>query len=151
MNVGNLCTRNVAIIHSTASVVEAAQRMREDHVGDLVVVREEPGAAVTPLGVVTDRDIVVMVVARGLELVHSLVVGDLVTRPLVVAHMNEESHVVARRMRENNVRRLPVLNERGGLVGIVTVDDLIGGITADLGEIAHLVCGQARQEGEVRP
>lgn len=151
MNVANLYTRDVAIIHSHASVVEAAQRMREEHVGDLVVVHEGGTGGVTPIGVVTDRDIVVMVVARGIEVLHGLVIGDLVTRPLVVAHTHEDSLVVARRMRENNVRRLPVVDGRGALVGIVTVDDLIGGLHTDLGEIAQLVCGQARQEAELRP
>lgn len=151
MNVGKLCTRDVSIILSTAPVIEAARRMRNEHVGDLVVVRKGGNGGVTPIGILTDRDIVVMLVARGAEMIDSLVVGDLLTRSLVVAHENEDSLVVARRMRENGVRRLPVLDEDDRLVGIVTVDDLIGSVNADLDEIAHLVCGQARQEAERRP
>ena len=151
MNIGKLCTREVSTILASAPVIEAAKRMREEHVGDLIVIRETAEGAGKPLGIITDRDIVVMLVARGMELFDQLVVGDLITRPLIVAHADEDSLVVARRMREHCVRRVPVLDEWGGLMGILTADDLIGAINADLDEIAHLVCNQARQEADWRP
>ena len=150
MNVASLCTRRVAVIDRSASVVDAAVRMREEHVGTLVVVDEREGRLV-PIGILTDRDIVISVVARAVDDLKSLRVDDIVTRSIVTAHDDEDALLVARRMRENGVRRLPVVDAEGELAGIVTVDDLIGGVHAEMAEIAHLVAHQPRAEAAFRP
>lgn len=150
MKIATLCTRRVAVIDPGARVVEAAVRMREEHVGTLVVV-EGVGDKLVPVGILTDRDIVVSVVARAVDDLPSLRIEDIVTRTLVVARLDDDAMIVARRMRENGVRRLPVVDDRGELCGIVTADDLLGGIHAELSELAHLVAHQPRQEAAARP
>jgi CBS domain-containing protein len=150
MNAGNICTHTVAVVDGNTTVLDAARRMREDHVGDLVVV-EQQGSRLVPIGILTDRDIVVGVVARGVDFIDQLLVQDVITRRLVTARVGEDSMVVARRMRENAVRRIPVIDERDELVGILTVDDLIGALHAELEEVAALVGHQAQREEELRP
>lgn len=150
MKTGTICTRRVSIADPQTTLMDAAIRMREEHIGDLIVVERRDGRTV-PVGVLTDRDIVVAAVAQAGDHLNQLLVGDLVTRPVVTAHINEDSMFVARRMRENAVRRLPVVDDDGALVGVVTVDDLIGALHAELDEIAHLVTHQARVEAQVRP
>ena len=75
MAVGEICNREVVLTEKTLSVVDAAQLMRKHHVGDLVVVEERDGRK-HPAGIVTDRDIVVEVVAAGVN-PESLKVGDI--------------------------------------------------------------------------
>jgi len=150
MRVGAICTRRVAVVERATTVADAALRMREEHVGDLVVVEQQDGRTV-PVGMVTDRDIVVGVVARGPELVARLCVGDLLVRPVVTAEIGEDSLFVARRMRESGVRRVPVVDARGELVGVLSVDDIVGCVHAELAEVAALLGHQHRQEAAARP
>lgn len=150
MNAGKICTHNVAVVDGNTTVLDAARRMRAEHVGDLVVV-EDQGGHLVPIGIVTDRDIVVSLVARGIEGFDRLLVQDLLVRPVVTARADEDTAVVARRMRENGVRRLPVVDARGDLVGILSVDDLIGLLHAELDQVAKLVCHQRELEFAARP
>jgi CBS domain-containing protein len=104
-------------------VLEAARLMRTHHVGDLVVV-DDPGAERAPLGIVTDRDLVVEVLAGGLDPA-ATTLGSLLHRPVVIASESEDSGVAIERMRAHGVRRLPVVDAAGSLVGIVTLNDLL--------------------------
>ncbi|SDC87982.1 CBS domain-containing protein [Paraburkholderia lycopersici] len=122
MNAFSLCTREVATCGPQTSIVEAAARMRALHAGDLVVVREEAGVRV-PVGVLTDRDIVLAVVSRDAS-PSTLYAGEVMSAPLVLAQGADDFWLLAKRMRLHGVRRLPVVGEDGGLVGIVTLDDL---------------------------
>jgi len=123
MNGAALCTREVATCDSQTSIVEAAARMRERHAGDLVVVREDDGVRV-PLGVLTDRDIVLAVVSPDAA-AGKLYAGDVMSTPAVVAQGDDDIWLLARRMRLHGVRRLPVVGDDGGLIGIVALDDLL--------------------------
>ncbi len=150
MNVGTICTRTVSVIDGNTTVKDAAHRMRLDHVGDLVLVEDHAGRLL-PSGILTDRDIVVGIVAHGLEELDRLVVRDVITRPLVTARADEDSMVVAKRMRENGVRRVPVVDEHGELVGILSVDDLLGALHAELEQLTRLVTHQRELEESFRP
>ncbi|MDP2308482.1 MAG: CBS domain-containing protein [Pseudomonadota bacterium] len=150
MRAGNVCTHTVAVVDGNTTVMDAARRMRGDHVGDLVVVEDRAGRLL-PVGILTDRDIVVGLVARGLEGLDRLLVSDVIVRPLVTAHEDEDSMVVAKRMRDNGVRRVPVIDAKGELVGILSVDDLIGILHAELEQLAKLVGHQHQSEELLRP
>jgi CBS domain-containing protein len=142
MLVAKLLTRRVAVVTRDCTLRDAAQRMRTEHLGDLVVV-EQQGNRTVPVGVVTDRDVAL---AFAVEDPGDATVGRLLGGPAITARKDEDSLTVAQRMRRFGVRRLPVVDETGQLVGIVTVDDLIGCLHAELDEIAHLVTHQARRE-----
>ena len=148
MNAAMLCTRDVATCFETITVVEAAERMRDAHAGDLVVVREREGHLL-PVGMVTDRDIVLAVVSQGAE-AGSLFVGDIMSEPVAVANGDEDVWLLAKRMRQHGIRRLPVVGDDGQLVGIVTLDDLLRAAAALLDELRLVAARQPYFEEKQR-
>ena len=149
MNIGNCCTRDVARVMPQASLRDASLLMRNRHVGALVVV-EIQGGRERPVGVVTDRDIVVAVVAPGARL-ESIRVGDVMQPQLRVARESDDLFDALRQMAEHGVRRLPVVAADGGLAGIVTADDLLRVLAAELGGFAAaLQRGRERERAERR-
>jgi CBS domain-containing protein len=108
MEVGKLCTVDTVCCARDESVQGAALLMRKHHVGDLVVVDDVDGDAI-PSGIVTDRDIVVSVVALGLDPT-GLQVGDIMSDDLLMAASTTTSTVTIERMRLRGIRRVPVVN-----------------------------------------
>lgn len=149
MTVGQICSRDVVVAHRDDTIAEAARRIRTRHVGTLVVVDTEPGGHV-PLGMVTDRDIVVSVLADDGEHIDMLRVSDVMSRELVIAREQEDLAEALKRMRLHGIRRLPVVNDRGHLVGILAFDDLIEHVTRELEDLAALVGREQEREREVR-
>ncbi|WP_141732686.1 CBS domain-containing protein [Oligoflexus tunisiensis] len=121
-HIKNFCNRHVVHIHAEASVLEAAHLMREEHVGDVVVVESEHGT-LRPVGMLTDRDIVTLIVGEDIA-PESVRVEDVMARHPKVINQFDEILTAIERMSEAGVRRLPIVDERGSLVGIVTADDL---------------------------
>ena len=115
MNVGQLCNRDVVTADQYLPVLEAARRMRAHHVGDLVVVEAVRGGT-EPIGIVTDRDLVLEVLAENIEWAASLRVCEIMTCEPVTAREDEDATVVLHRMRCHGVRRLPVVDARGAVV-----------------------------------
>jgi CBS domain-containing protein len=150
MLVNEICTLQATHVGRDTRVVEAARVMREAHVGALVVV-ETRGNRLVPVGVLTDRDIVVGILAQDIEHLDVLDVGDVVADVVVTASEDEDVAPVLRRMREFGVRRAPVVDARGALIGILTADDVISALSDEIAEVASLVSQQSRREGDHRP
>ena len=148
MAVGEICNREVVITEKSVSVVDAAQLMRSHHVGDLVVV-EEKGGRRHPVGIVTDRDIVVEVVAAGVN-PDTLKVGDIMGPELATLRESEGLFEALRYMRDKGVRRMPVVDRDGGLVGILTLDDLLSLLAEEMTELAKLVSRERQREATLR-
>ncbi|KVD18066.1 hypothetical protein WI80_03275 [Burkholderia ubonensis] len=148
MNAATLCTREVATCGPRTTVIEAAERMRGLHAGDLVVVREQDGVRV-PVGMLTDRDIVLAVVSPDADAA-ALFVGDVMSEPAVVAHGDDDVWLLARRMRRHGVRRLPVVANDGGLIGVVTLDDLLHAAASLLDELRLVAARQPHLEEKRR-
>ena len=146
MTIGLICNHNVATIDPKEGVVDAAVRMREEHVGDLVVV-EQRGSVRTPIGILTDRDIVVGVVAKRVS-AESLTVGDVMTRDLLTVREDNGVEFALREMRRGGVRRVPVVGKRGELVGVVSIDDILQHLATQLDRLADIV--RVEQDTEVR-
>ena len=121
--------------------------MRERHVGDLVVVEEVDGEN-EPVGVVTDRDLVLEVFAQDINSAKSLRISDVMTCELVTAHQGEDASSVLQKMRTHGVRRVPVVNDQGLLEGIITYDDLLEWFVEELGGLVAVVCNQQKVETE---
>ena len=136
MRIADLCTRDVVTCPRGASAVEVARLMREHHVGDVVVVEAGEGRAV-PVGIVTDRDIVIEVVARGVD-PESLTAGDMLVGPLVTVFESDDVHDAVWQLRRHAIRRLPVVDDARHLVGIVTVDQLAGFLASQVNELARI-------------
>jgi len=148
MAVGEICNREVVIAEKTLSVVDAAQLMRKHHVGDLVVVEEKDGRR-HPVGIVTDRDIVVEVVAAEVN-PDALKVGDIMGPEVATVRESEGLFEALRYMRDKGVRRMPVVDREGGLVGILTLDDLLSLLAEEMTELAKLVSHERQREATVR-
>lgn len=144
MPIGEVCNREVVIVAPSASVAEAAGLMRRHHVGDLVVVEERGGRRV-PVGMLTDRDIVVEVVARG-RAPAEVAVADVMARDPVTATVDEGLWDVVKHMRRRGVRRVPVVGPDGALEGLATADDLLELLGEEVWDLARLAVGQRDRE-----
>ena len=137
MRVGEICSRNVIIVNSDASVVEAAKLMRQNVVGDVVVV-ESRNQQQVPVGIITDRDIAVHVVAGEVD-PQTIAVKDAMSFELVTVLEDDGVVETIALFRERKIRRVPVIDGQGALVGILTIDDVIDLLAELLTDIAKLV------------
>jgi CBS domain-containing protein len=141
----------VVTIRPFDELTAAARLMREEHIGYLIVVEPNLGdATVNPVGVLTDRDIVVTVVARETD-PRSLKVGDVMTRQPVVAAEDDSIATALQEMRRIGVRRLPVVGQRGQLVGVLSLDDVLDGLAAELQNVAGSIRREQQVESALRP
>lgn len=148
MKVGDCCTRDVVTCLANTSLAEVAARMRDRHVGAVVVIDDEK--AKRPVGVVTDRDIVIEIVATGLD-ANAITAGDVMLDGLVTVEEDGGPLEAARTMRARGVRRLPVVDRKGALAGIVTLDDLVHLLAGEMGHLARLIERQPKREAQLRP
>jgi CBS domain-containing protein len=149
MDVNLICNHNVATVEKSRSLVEAAALMREEHVGDLIVVEARSNASV-PVGILTDRDIVVGVIAKRVA-PNDLTVGDAMSRNLLTVREDSSVEFALREMRRYGVRRAPVVRANGDLVGVIAVDDIIQHLAAQLGRLAELIRVEQDVEQSARP
>ena len=144
MSAGEYCNRDVVVIEKTESVREAINLMRKNHVGDVVVVEMRENASI-PLGILTDRDIVVEVLAEDVDL-DAVNVGDVMSDQLVTINEGTKLLDAIKQMRIKGVRRLPVVNELGELQGILSVDDFLELIVEQLSDIVGLISKETSNE-----
>jgi CBS domain-containing protein len=145
MTAGEVCTKDVIVATRDESIVAAARRMREHHVGDLVVV-EEPVGRRMPVGVLTDRDIVLNVVARGVDEVERAHVVDAMSGDLVWAHRDDAIEDVLARMTASGVRRIPLVDNDGCLWGVLALDDVMSLLSEELADVVRLVTRARKRE-----
>lgn len=144
MTVSEICNREVKVIQRNESVLEAARLMRQHHVGALVVT-ETQNHRVVPIGVVTDRDLVVEVLATGLDKA-AITVGDIMTQELFTVKENTTIHDAINFMRRKTIRRLPIVNDTGELVGIITTDDVMEILSEEMLDLAKLIRWEQKKE-----
>ena len=149
MTVSTICNHNVATVGAADGVVEAAARMRQEHVGDLIVV-ERRGSHEVPVGILTDRDIVVGVVAKRVP-PDQVTVGDVMTRDLLTVRESDGVEFALREMRSFGVRRAPVVGVHGELVGVLSIDDVVQHLAMQLGRLADVIRLEQAAESEARP
>jgi CBS domain-containing protein len=144
----DVCTPSVVCCGVQISVLEAARLMRHHHVGDVVVV-DDPAEERIPLGVVTDRDLVIEVLGNGLDPAKTSL-ASLIRSPVVIAHESEDTVHVIERMRVHGVRRVPVINQEGSAVGIITLDDLLRLLVADASALLEIMTKAQTHEQHTR-
>lgn len=151
MNAGEVCKPNVVTIREFDELSSAAKLMRERHVGYLIVVDPQPlDAKLKPIGVLTDRDIVVGVLARDAD-IRALRVGDVMTREPVVVDEDKSIGFALKEMRRIGVRRLPIVGRAGCLVGVLSLDDVIEVLANELLGVSSSIGSELRMEAELRP
>jgi CBS domain-containing protein len=150
VNVGAVCTREVVTARGGDTVLEIAKLMRTHHVGAIVIVQTSDEASV-PTGILTDRDIVVEGVVQAHDRLAELVADDLVTRELVTVREHDTVDDALVRMRAHGVRRVPVIDDNGRLVGILALDDLLELFGDQLASITALILREQQTERAERP
>jgi CBS domain-containing protein len=125
--------RRLVTVPPQASVAEIARRMAERNVGSVVVTERD-----RPVGIVTDRDLVLRVLRNGLPTA-DLRAEHVMTKPLISVPAETTAEEAVSRMREARVRRLPIVDAQGLLVGIVCLDDLVHHVGRTQAEMAATV------------
>ena len=149
MLVGEYCNREVVVVEEEKSVTEATAIMRQYHVGDVVICKAKYGKQI-PVGIITDRDIALEIVAKGTD-PESIRVGDAMSFDLTTVTEHDDLMHVIELMRDKGIRRVPVIDTDEALVGILTVDDIVDLLSEVLVDLAHLVDRQKRRETRLRP
>lgn len=150
MDVAQLFSRDSVTVRESDEVTEAARLMRERHVGYLVVVKPDfTGSTVRPVGVLTDRDIVVGVVSRDMN-PRTVLVRDIMTRDPVVLNAADQLPTALQEMRRIGVRRMPVVGKLGELLGVLSIDDVLFALSAELGNLAGAIRNEQRVEKSLR-
>ena len=149
LNAGDICTRNVTFAYRNMTVDEAARMMREQHVGSVVVVDETSEGRIV-VGMLTDRDIVTAIVAKVVD-PGIVSVGEAMSVDVVTAREGDSIVDLLGCMRRKGVRRVPVVDARGALVGLVAVDDLLELVAQELDLVVNAMRSGRKHESVARP
>ena len=144
MSVGEICDRNVVTIHQNQDLEDAVSLMRSEHVGDVVVV-EERGQHRHPVGILTDRDVLVKVLGKRLSL-DDADIADVMSFDLITALESESVDAALERMNNYGVRRLPVVNRENHLVGILSLDDVIRHLARQVVQVSNIIASEQAEE-----
>jgi CBS domain-containing protein len=143
MKIGDVYTPSARTAFRDEPLDRAARTMCDEHVGALVITdRSDPRS---PVGILTDRDIVRGQLNRSADL-HCLTIGDVMTPDPLVLAVDLEVGEAIEALNARAVRRAPVLDATGSLAGMVTLDDLLPALARELGALASLMGSQARHE-----
>lgn len=148
MPISEICNREVVIVRRDDTALDAAKLMRQHHVGDVLVVDERDGIRV-PVGIVTDRDLVIEIMASELD-AGAITVGDIMLPGLATVKESTGVFEAIQYMRAKGVRRLPILDENGGTTGIITMDDLLELLSEELLALVKLVKHEQQREAGSR-
>jgi CBS domain-containing protein len=149
MTVGKFCNRDVVVARKSSTILEVAKLMRQHHVGDIVIV-DMNGDQPKPIGIITDRDIVMELIACDVPL-DDVLAGDIMSHELVTVPEQDSVWDAMNLMRTNGIRRLPVVNEENGLEGIITIDDLHELLGEELMLLTKVPFREQLHEKEKRP
>jgi predicted transcriptional regulator len=139
MRVQRIFTRTAIATHRSAPIAEAAAAMRRFNVGMLVVMEDaKPGE---PVGIVTDRDLALQGFAS-----EAFIVGEVMTPVVAMVREDADVHEALETMRAHGVRRLVVTGSRGEISGVVSIDDIVDGLSADLAAAAAVLKGEIRAD-----
>lgn len=139
MSVGELCRRDPVVARPEESAREVAVRLDQAGVGSAVVV----DLSHHPVGIVTDRDLVLKVLRRGLD-PDTTAVGDVMTDEVVTVRERSPLKRALGWMRRDGIRRIPVVDDEGKLIGVLAWDDALQVIAAEVAEAAAVARTQMK-------
>jgi CBS domain-containing protein len=148
MRVGDYCKQGAVTVTANADILDAASLMRTEHVGFLVVLEPEAGSR-KPVGVLTDRDIVVQVTALGVD-PRTVTVADIMSRKPLIATVADDVNEAVQGMRIAGVRRMPVVTRDGAVTGVIAMDDVLEVVAGLVCDMCGTVRSEQRQERRVR-
>jgi CBS domain-containing protein len=144
MEIGELCSREVCVVRPDEPLAQAVRQMQRFSIGTVVVV-EHRGKLLYPIGILTDRDVLRGQIKRQTDLFALNVEDVMTTDPLTLAESSGLAEGLSS-MRARGVRRAPVVASTGELVGIVSIDDLLPAVAAELRGLAQLMAAHRGPE-----
>ena len=147
MNIERLYTRKVTAVAQSTTLREAAQLMRDRHIGCLLVTEKAPFDH-RAIGIVTDRDIVVQAVAAGADPMETTIAEVMTSKIARVTHEGD-AHEALAMMAALGVRRLAVTGDDGAIVGVLSFDDLVDGLAVEVADLARTI--RTARSHEARP
>ena len=148
MSAGEYCNREVVVVSKSEPVSEAINLMRTHHVGDVVVV-DSTAAGMNPVGILTDRDIVLEILAEDVDL-ETVSIGDVMSYQLVTVTEDTKLIDTIKLMRDKGVRRMPVVDQAGVLQGLLSIDDILELLAEQLSDIVSLIGKEQDRESKSR-
>ncbi len=145
MSLERIYKTDVVTVPPDATVLDVARLMRTHHTGSVVVVEDH-----CPVGFITDRDIVVKLVAADLDS-KRISASDVMSTPPALVNINYDPLDVTRIMRARGLRRLPVVDEHRHLLGIVTLDDVLRLLGTEIANLAEAVQLEISKETVASP
>ncbi|HMK87602.1 MAG TPA: CBS domain-containing protein [Steroidobacteraceae bacterium] len=150
MNIRSLCNTEVVTARASDELSTAAALMRDRHVGYLIVADPLPlGGWSKPVGVLTDRDIVVEVLAKGVD-PKSVTIGDIMTRSPVVVEETRSIDYALHEMRRIGIRRIPIVGAAGQLIGVLSIDAVVEHLAKELADVSGSIRSELRIEQNFR-
>jgi CBS domain-containing protein len=149
--VNDYCNHDPITVKREYSLFDAAGLMRDHHVGCVLVTEMAAGGVHRPVGILTDRDIVVGAVAQTDRPLHLVRVEDVMTPDPVLVNQKDDISDVLMTMRAKGIRRMPVVSDTGSLVGVLSFDDVLDYVQDEVSDLARLVGREQRRERHVRP
>ncbi|MCD6047241.1 MAG: putative signal-transduction protein with domain [Gammaproteobacteria bacterium] len=137
MPVQKIATSKTVCISENASLFEVSKKMKKYNVGAVVVVKDAE-ADLTPVGIITDRDIVVELVATGVD-PNDVYIKEILVDDLMTVKEGSSVQEAISSMKKKGVRRVPIVNEENKVVGIVSMDDLLMLMVKELCELVDIV------------
>jgi len=144
MNLSELCNKSVVTISDEDTVNYACKLLRDEHVGCLIVTDLYEGNC-KPLGIITDRDIVVKVIAAGIK-IEDVLVKDIMGEKFITADINKNIYEGLELMLKHGVRRMPLVNGSGHLEGIITLDDGLSHLSSELYKVTRTINMEQNRE-----
>ena len=148
MSLSELCNKNVVTISAEDTMLYACKLLRNEHVGCLIVTDLYEGNS-QPIGIITDRDVVVKVIAPEVN-ISKVLVKDVMDSKFISANINDDIHVALNLMRKHGIRRIPLINDSGCLEGIVTIDDLFSYLSDELNKLTRAIYMEQSREKIIR-
>jgi len=139
----DFATSQVAVVEPETTALMVSKLMRKHHVGALVVV--EAGGGNRPIGIVTDRDLVLELMSEGLD-PEIFTAGDIMSVDLVLGHPEMDAMEAVQLMKLHRLRRLVIADKNGSLAGIVAMEDLLVLLTRELADLTTGVAGARDRE-----
>ncbi|WJG09178.1 CBS domain-containing protein [Aliiglaciecola sp. LCG003] len=144
MRVGDICEKRFIYASQSESLLNVAKLMRTQHVGSVIIIDGTDGK-IKPVGIITDRDLVVEVLAANIDAA-TLTALDIVSSDLVSISESEELRDALNHLRYFGVRRAPVVDHEGHLVGIFSIDDSLPILSEEFSEIVKLMSNELSNE-----
>lgn len=133
MGIGNLCHREIICVNPGTTVKEAAKLMGEKNIGSTIVVREGK-----PIGILTDRDILLRVMNNGLD-PEKTSVDEIMTEQIVTLREDTGLFEALQQIKGKGIRRFPIVDAKGNLQGIMTLDDILYLLGKEMAEVAIII------------